>query len=998
MAINERLIHTASDSTSEGSGNQEEGLILHLDANDVDSYDGTGTVWYDISDHEFAPSENPEEHFNTVAYTGTGTSNDITGVGFQPDLVWMKRRSSAQEHALVNSVRGTFKHLYTDLTNAEVTTTNGLSSFDSDGFTVGQNGLMNNSGDTYVAWCFKAGGAPTATNTGGQNPTSGSKMVDGSADNTAYPTADTYPNKLTANTKLGFSIVEYTASLTAAVSAPGHSIPHGLNQPPEMIIWKSPDRSSDWWTAHKELSNYSNLVRLNTNGASNDYYSSYPMDAPTNSVFYTNWLTGMQHVAGEKTLAYCFHSVRGISKVGAYDGSYSSTPVEVYTGFEPAFIMVKSAHSSGHWTIHDNKRGADKQLLPSANASETSGWDAHLEFTRDGFTVKGASSGLNKNEKMLYYAVAKNTNETELVTTTTGVWSGLQSAVSSITSDSTSTTAAPGINESSTTSSMFNQTNYWSMGNNGNSEASNEIFITLNAAKSIKGYAVYEMYQSNYRYTGTTKLYGSTDNSTWTLLGSTVQSTSVQYNRNETTFAATPEYQYYKLTMSANNRGTYQGAWELEFLVDEDITPSLHLDAGDVNSYDPDTDGSTWSDLSSGNHDVTLTSMNADQHDKELGGWFEFDASADYGTIPHSTDLNISTSFTVEAWVNRDDDGEGYIISKAAASNPYGWFLQFHNNSSFGYTFQTYNTTPASFRATATIAKSGTAGKWQHVVGTCDGSNIKIYVDGDLKGTTAISGTLAATTTQTVIGAYYNYGAKWDGKIGQIRIYQSALSAEAIRQNFNYTKSSYPNGMHFDNAGGRANWLTEGSFNFDTGQTGGEYFKIAPNSRTFLNALGYAPFAVSAWVYPDEVTSGYRVIIGTQGYSDGSANGWQLYANQDDIEFWINVGGTTLVVNLTGVLTAGTWSHVLIQRTETKWEGYVDGQLVSNASSANETVRIDDDLGHHNPSDAMLIIGRNWQNTNYQWNGRISEVKIYNKSLSANKIQVEYNKGQFGNN
>ena len=588
---------------------------------------------------------------------------------------------------------------------------------------------------------------------------------------------------------------------------------------------------------------------------------------------------------------------------------------------------------------------------------------------------------------MLYYAVAKNTNETELATTTTGVWSGFQSAVSSITSDSTSTTSAPGINESSTTSSMFNQTNYWSMGENGTSEANNEIFITLNAAKSIKGYAVYELYQSGYRYTGTTKLYGSTDNSYWYLLGSTVQTTSIQKNRNETTFTATPEYQYYKLTMSANNRGTYQGAWELEFLDDVDITPNLHLDADSYSGT-----GSTWT-ADAGN-DGTITGAT---YNEELGNYFDFDGNNDVVSNTATTLSTDNGSYTTEMWFSADTIAANDVLLQINKGTLRQHLLYFNSSSTLRtvvYKAGDYNNAPNATSGTIT------AGKWYHVAAVFNkGSDLKLYLNGELVAThtSLISGTYETSYDKYYIGEG-NFGQRFDGKVGQLRYYDSALSAEAIRQNFNFTKSSYPNGMHFDNAGGRANWLPEGSFNFDTGQTGGEYFKIAPSSRTFLNALGYGPFAISAWVNPDEVTSGYRVIIGTQGYSDGSSNGWQLYAYQDDIKMWIDVGGNTEVVTLNGVLTAGTWSHVLIQRTETKWEGYIDGQLVSNASSANETVRISDDIGHHNPSDAVLIIGRNWQNTNYQWDGRISEVKIYNKSLSANKIQAEYNKGQFGNN
>ena len=164
MAINERLVHTASAAAA-GSGNQEEGLILHLDANDVDSYDGDGSEWVDIANHEYKPTTNVSEHFNTVIWSGDGASTkSITGVGFQPDLVWVKARQ-AQNHTIYDSVRGTGKYLASDGTTAETTSTTygQLTYFDSDGFTGSEGSnqtysFFNSSSQTYVAWCFKAGG------------------------------------------------------------------------------------------------------------------------------------------------------------------------------------------------------------------------------------------------------------------------------------------------------------------------------------------------------------------------------------------------------------------------------------------------------------------------------------------------------------------------------------------------------------------------------------------------------------------------------------------------------------------------------------------------------------------------------------------------------------------------------------------------------------------------------------------------------------------------
>lgn len=162
MAINERLVHTASAAAAGNAG--EEGLILHLDANDVDSYDGDGDIWYDIHDHEYAPATNVSEHFNTVLYTGDGSNKSITDVGFQPDLVWVKSRGAAH-NVLFDSVRGAGKRLISNLNTSEDTGDNYgvISSFDSTGFTTDvqtniSTGNIGRSGVDYAAWCLKAGG------------------------------------------------------------------------------------------------------------------------------------------------------------------------------------------------------------------------------------------------------------------------------------------------------------------------------------------------------------------------------------------------------------------------------------------------------------------------------------------------------------------------------------------------------------------------------------------------------------------------------------------------------------------------------------------------------------------------------------------------------------------------------------------------------------------------------------------------------------------------
>ena len=1040
MAINERLIHTDSDATA-GSGNQEEGLILHLDANDVDSFDGTGTVWYDISDHEFTPSVNPEEYFNTVLYTGDDSNNRaITGVGFQPDLVWIKNRSSAYSHMMYDSVRGAEgsggDHLSSDTTgSAGAVVTSLFDSFDADGFTIDKasSSRVNEDGDTYVAWCFKAGGAPSGSDKVSIDGTSYSTMTAaGLTDGTEAI------DKLSVNTKLGFSIVKYTAPALRV-----DTVAHGLGETPEMIILKSTSVARNWNVFHKDVGTSKNL-HLNTTDAANT-----SEDWTANSTTFSI----QDYSSSADWIAYCFTSKRGVSKVGEYDGSYSSTPTEVYTGFEPAFVLVKSVNAAGSWSIHDNKRGVDKQLNPNIINAETSGWSSHIEFTRDGFTVKGTSSGLNPNNRMLYFAVAKNTKETQLTpekgnftaegTVTTGAelefnandYSGsgnwLNTGYAGY-SDGT-ITGASYVNDGTSDYFSFDGTDYITSSSSGLTANTYTIeawfymdslqtagivswgdqgtnyerrsMITWNGGSGSNYYLYSSTYASNIRGNtpltpgrwyhgvitmdnGQANIYlnGEHDGSGTNTLSAYTSSTLYIGRTAEASEIFDGNIAiarvYDTVLTSAQIKANYDATYGLY----QHANLALHLDAASYSGS-----GSTWT--ADEGSDGTITGAT---YNDELGNYFDFDGN---DSITSAGNLSVpNENFTVEFWTRPDSTSTSQNFFEIEDTSGNRRVSMVVNT---GSTFRCYIYEASGFNNSAFPTSTTTfdTGKWYHVVVTFEkGVAAKMYINGELNvtSTTNISAARPTTYGETNIGT----GAfgSLTGAIGQFRFYNTVLSAEAIRQNFNYTKSSYPNGMHFVNAGGRANWLPEGSFNFDTGQTGGEYFTIDSNSRPFLNALGYGPFAVSAWVNPDEVTSSWRVIIGTQGYSDGSNNGWQLYANQDDIKFWISVGSNTEVVTLNGVLTAGTWSHVLIQRTSTKWEGYIDGSLVSNASSANETVRLTDDLGHHNPSDAVLIIGRNWQNTNYQWDGRISEVKIYNKSLSADKIQAEYNKGQFGDN
>jgi len=409
--INKQLINLSSPATSGGgSGNQEEGLILHLDANDVDSYDGDGTEWVDITNHEYTPTTNVSEHFNTVTYTGTGTTNPIT-VGFQPDLIWIKNRDQTDSYAIVDSVRGITSpapYLASNETNAEATSTNMPTSVQSDGFTItGSGGRTNTSGEDYVAWCFKAGGAP-----------SGSDKV--SIDGTSYATISTAEltdgtipiDKLSVNTNLGFSIVSYNGNQVSNAT-----VAHGLGVKPELIIVKNLQSAVSWGVWTTGISD-SEVLRLDQIAAKTTPATAY-FEPQNNTSNFFSLGTNDETNHNDDYIAYCFASKRGVSKVGSYVGISGSQ--KIYTGFEPSFILIKKTNTStnGDWAVFDNARvnGTVKgQLYPSVNYAEENR-DGLISFNRDGFTLENNTVGQvhTSGHRYIYYAIAKNTNETSLI-------------------------------------------------------------------------------------------------------------------------------------------------------------------------------------------------------------------------------------------------------------------------------------------------------------------------------------------------------------------------------------------------------------------------------------------------------------------------------------------------------------------------------------------------------------------------------------------------------
>ena len=310
--------------------------------------------------------------FKTVLYTGSGTTQSITGVGFQPDFVWIKNRDSSSGHALYDSVRGVNKRLVSSGTNAEISNSS-FPSFDSDGFSLATNDTSSNANnDDFVAWCWKAGG----------DAVTGSSSQ---ATNVSY----------SANQDAGFSIVKFTSSTSTSTPPPMNYISHGLNSPVEMTIYKRLDTTQNWVVQHKDL-DQAQAIYLdlsNAAGTPNTSYSFFDNTSQTGNIgVRSNFVISR----GAPYIAYCFHSVSGYSKIGSYTGNLSG--VSVTTGFNPSFVMIKRSDSTGNWFIYDSARSNgdtfDDFLHPNLSAAETTNNSTfEINATATGFNVVGAGDG-----------------------------------------------------------------------------------------------------------------------------------------------------------------------------------------------------------------------------------------------------------------------------------------------------------------------------------------------------------------------------------------------------------------------------------------------------------------------------------------------------------------------------------------------------------------------------------------------------------------------------
>ena len=314
------------------------------------------------------------DYFNTKLWAGNGSSQALTGVGHQTDMVWIKSRTDTRKHNMYDVVRGVQKRIVPNDTAAEDTVP-GVTAFGTDGFTVGSETDTNGGSRNFVGWSWKANGT-------------GSANTDGTINST-----------VSVNTTSGFSIVKYVGN-----GSGGSTVGHGLGAVPSAIWLKPLDRADNWRVYHKNIESSDPedyFLKFNTSDNRVDSNDVWNDTAPTSTVFSLGTNAGVI-ANGEEFIAYCFIEKKGFSKFINYEGNASTDGPFIYTGFKPAFAILKISHpGSDSWTIWDNKRAEDnvmkKMLRVDATNAEDNSDSYKLDFLSNGIKIRASDSKLNAN-------------------------------------------------------------------------------------------------------------------------------------------------------------------------------------------------------------------------------------------------------------------------------------------------------------------------------------------------------------------------------------------------------------------------------------------------------------------------------------------------------------------------------------------------------------------------------------------------------------------------
>ena len=320
--------------------------------------------------------DNAELFFQAKTYTGTGSAQSITLDGsedMQPDWVWIKNRGLDARHMLFDVARGATKSMFSDQVTAETTSSGHLTSFNSNGFSLGDNsgtGSTNGSSETYVAWNWKAGGS-ASSNTDGSITTS-----------------------VSASTTSGFSIATYTSNGTA-----GATVGHGLGVAPDMVWTLNRTGNDSYGVGSDALPSWDYYLHLSRTLAQDNAQNVWNDTAPSSSVV-TFGNNGRSNTPNDEDyVMYCFSSVKGFSKIGKYTGNGNANGTFVYTGFRPAWVMMKRFDSTNDWFVYDNKRNTFNQtnlrISINSDSAESTQTTNQIDMLSNGFKCRGSAAATN---------------------------------------------------------------------------------------------------------------------------------------------------------------------------------------------------------------------------------------------------------------------------------------------------------------------------------------------------------------------------------------------------------------------------------------------------------------------------------------------------------------------------------------------------------------------------------------------------------------------------
>lgn len=921
----------------------------------------------------------PRDYFESVKYNGTGVRNEIKSLDFQPDFIWIQniKSTSGYYSALIDSVRGVNSILSTNSTGVEQTSyLDQLESFDTNGFSLGNNSgggnYANLAGNNYIAWAWKAGGTPTVDNTAsaGAAPTPGSVMIDGVA-STADLAGSIAATKISANTKSGFSIVSFTGNDTAGVS-----VAHGLGVKPQLILFKARTRDNNWGVYAEPITANKFLV-LNNNAAEGDATEPFNDTEPTSSIITLS--TSLSFNNAGTMVAYCFHSVNGYSKIGSYTGTGDANKgPTIFTGFKPAWIVVKRTDSSGAWNIFDNKRNPTNPrnaILQSDKTDQQYINNAYnINFHSNGFKLRNSHADWNaSNAKYIFMCFAEDpakyaqgtgqTSDTEkfleIGTGTTQypanhfkavAYSGTLNPVSSsVISSFQNVGFSPGL--------------LWVKGRSFTSQ--NRLFDSVRGASagSLK--------------TNGTDAQATASGQTITSLdsnGFTAPAVSGDINQSGQTFIS---YNWKAGDTIETKKPTYTSAGILTSNL------ALHYNFADSNTYAGT--GTTVYDLTSNDKDGTLVNTPT-WVDTANGNYFDFDGSNDHITTGYTQPAG--SAVTYEFWVNFENESQRHSIAGSLdsnGSNATGVIIEVNASNAFFFGIgdgTNYVTTPTADRPT--VEK----GKWKHLVVSQNGTAVKMYVNGILLSqyTSSINFSNVAKVRQYYLGSMGQYvsGAMFDGKFAQARIYTAELTQAQIKANYDATRTLY------QGVGTTANVLQTGLLNNIDADSFSSYdpnsFGTTNQVAVFNGSNGYIDtglnqnvgnnFTWSLWFNSDISDSNYRLLIDkTNPSSPYPGAGIALQGGY--VYGMINGTGTYLTYTGNSYST-NQWYHAVLTSNGSTVKLYLNSVEVGTGSVSTA-----------NTSQNILIGDSVTWTTNYD--GLIDQTRIFSSALTADQVKILYN-------